>query len=89
MAKETTDEVDEKLKGKIKDFQSEVSKSTDAKVLGLNKELINLQNDVQTIDTSVQDLRNDYQSEIGRLESSLKDGLKKANEDKPDPLTEM
>ena len=50
---------------------------------------MNLQNDVQTIDTSVQDLRNDYQSEIGRLESSLKDGLKKATEDKPDPLTEM
>lgn len=74
---------------KMKNFRQEVSADADAKMLNLNQEIMNLQNDMQTIDTSLQELRNDHQSDMGKMESDIKDAIKKSGENQEQSLSEM
>lgn len=73
----------------MKNFRQEVSADADAKMLNLNQEIMNLQNDMQTIDTSLQELRNDHQSDMGKMESDIKDAIKKSGENQEQSLSEM
>ena len=87
--KESVGDIDEQIVSKMKNFRQEVSADADAKMLNLNQEIMNLQNDMQTIDTSLQELRNDHQSDMGKMESDIKDAIKKSGENQEQSLSEM
>ena len=65
-----------------------MKQNVETKVRALNEEVINLQADVQSMDTQVQELKTDHQGDIGRLEREV-EGLKKATAGQEEPMTDM